>query len=417
MSREELEPSTPKFRVSRLARAAGVWGPGLLAMLADTDAGNVIAAAQAGAQWRYRLLPLLLLLIPMLYLVQELTVRVGVHTGRGYGELVRERFGTAWAGVAVAGLAAASIGTLITEFTAVAGIGELFGVSRALTLPLVTVALLAVTGTGSYRRFERIALAIGAFELAFFAVAMAAHPSLSEMARQATDLPLTNAGFLWIAAAIIGATFNPWMIFYQQSATVEKKLQPQDLSAARRDTGVGATLTQCLTGAVLIAAAATLRSGGVAKLDSVGEISNALTPLLGVEVGRLIFSAAVLGASFVAAIVSSLALAWGVGEIAGYRRSLEYRPFEAKWFYGAYAFCVLAAAWLVWLTPNLIGLAIAAQVLNAFLMPLVIGLLVALAARALPRSVRLRGARLWLTVGFATAISGLGLVGGVAGWL
>jgi len=102
--------------------------------------GNMVTAAQAGARWSYRLLPLLLLLLPMLYLAQELTVRVGVHTGRGYGELVRERFGAGCAIAAVVGLAAAAIGSLITEFTAVAGIGDLFGVSRDLTLPLVAIA-------------------------------------------------------------------------------------------------------------------------------------------------------------------------------------------------------------------------------------------------------------------------------------
>ena len=108
-----------------------VWGPGLLVMLADTDAGNVVTGAQAGATWGYRFLPLLLLLIPMLYMVQELTVRLGIFTGRGYGELIRKRFGAGWAWLSLIGLAAAVIGSLVTEFTGVAGIGELYGVSRA----------------------------------------------------------------------------------------------------------------------------------------------------------------------------------------------------------------------------------------------------------------------------------------------
>src|SRR6202167_3601332 len=117
-------------------RWVAVWGPGLLVMLADTDAGNVVTRAQAGAQWGYRLLPLLLLLIPMLYMVQELTVRLGLYTGRGHGELIRERFGVGWAWLSVLGLAVAVIGSLITEFTAVAGVGELYGLPRSSTLPL-----------------------------------------------------------------------------------------------------------------------------------------------------------------------------------------------------------------------------------------------------------------------------------------
>jgi Mn2+/Fe2+ NRAMP family transporter len=384
-------------------------------MLADTDAGNVVTAAQAGAQWSYRLLPLLLLLIPMLYLVQELTVRVGVHTGRGYGELVRARFGASCARLAVAGLAAATVGSLITEFTAVAGIGELFGVARAFTLPLVAVALLAVVATGSYRRFETIALAVGAFELAFFAVAIAAHPDPATIAREATDLPLTDRGFLWIAAAIIGATFNPWMIFYQQSATVEKGVRPTDLGHARWDTAIGAIVTQLLTGAVLVSAAAAFGAHGHAvQLGNVGQISDALTPLLGAGIGRVVFGIGVLGASLVAAIVCSLAAAWGVGEAAGYQRSLERQPFRAWWFYAVYAAAIAGAAVLVWLVGDLVWLVVAVQVLNVFLMPFLFALLVTLAATAVPEHARLRGARLGLVIAVSAAAFALGLYGGVA---
>jgi Mn2+/Fe2+ NRAMP family transporter len=395
-------------------RSIAVWGPGLLVMLADTDAGNVVTAAQSGAQWGYRLLPLVLLLIPMLYMVQELTVRLGLYTGRGHGELIRQRFGLGWAWLSTLGLAGAVIGSLITEFTGVAGIGELFGLSRSFTLPLAAATLLFIVASGSYKRVERAALVVGLFELAFFGVAWAAHPGLAALARDAIDLPIRNPDFLFMVAAIIGATFNPWMIFYQQSATVEKKLRAGDLVHARWETAVGAILTQCLTGAVLVAAAAAFANGGgSSSLSTVGEISGALTPILGEGVGRIVFSAGVLGASLVAAIVSSLALAWGVGEVAGYRRSLEYRPFDAGWFYGVYAACVVGSAAIVWFASNLVWLNIAAQVFNAFLMPLVVGLLVALAARALPEPYRLRGWYLGVIVVVCTAVSALGVFGGV----
>ena len=334
----KAEAQPDAVRAASFTRSLAIWGPGLLVMLADTDAGNVVTAAQAGAQWGYRLLPLVLLLIPMLYMVQELTVRLGLYTGRGHGELIRERFGVGWAYVSTLGLAAAVIGSLITEFTGVAGVGELFGLSRALTLPLAAATLLVIVASGSYKRVERAALLIGLFELAFFVVAWRAHPGFAALARDAIDLPIRNSDFLLLTAAVIGATFNPWMIFYQQSATVDKRLKPRDLVHARWDTGIGAVLTQCLTGAVLVAAAAAFATGSpTASLTSVGEISRALTPVLGESAGRLVFGAGVLGASLVAAIVSSLALAWGVGEVAGYRRSLEYQPFEAGWFYAVYA--------------------------------------------------------------------------------
>ena len=410
----DAAPPIAKTR-SVLAKIA-VWGPGLLVMLADTDAGNVVTGAQAGATWGYRLLPLLLLLIPMLYMVQELTVRLGIFTGRGYGELIRERFGPLSAWASLFGLAVAVLGSLVTEFTGVAGVGELYGLARGVTLPIAVVALLAVVGTGSYRRVERVAICVGLFELAFFAVAWAAHPSLSAFVSDVLDLPLGDRDFLFMMAAIIGAVFNPWMIFYQQSAIADKKLGSDDLRPARWDTAFGAVLTQCLTGAVLVAAAATLggrrESGG---LNSIGEISKVLAPLLGDHFGRLVFSAGVLGASLVAAIVSSLALAWGVGEISGFKHSLEHRPFAAKWFYGVYAIGVLGSAAVVGFVPDLVELNVAAQVLNAFLLPLVVGFLIALAVMALPETRRPRGAYLWAVIAISALVIVVGVYGGVQG--
>jgi len=406
----------PIAKSSSILGKIAVWGPGLLVMLADTDAGNVVTGAQAGATWGYRLLPLLLILAPMLYMVQELTVRLGVFTGRGYGELVREKFGAGWAWLSLLGLAAAVIASLVTEFTGVAGIGELYGLSRAVTLPIAVVALLAIVGTGSYRRVERIAIFVGLFELAFFVVAWAAHPKLAALAKDAGDLPIGNREFLYMTAAIIGAVFNPWMIFYQQSAIADKRLQLEDLKPARLDTAFGAALTQCLTGAVLIAAAATLgKNGASGGLGSVGEISNALSPVLGATFGRLAFSAGVLGASLVAAIVCSLAMAWGAGEITGYKHSLEHRPFAAKWFYGVYAVCVVGSAAAVGIVPDLVGLNIAAQVLNAFLLPLVISLLIALAVTALPAATRPKGVYLWALIAVCLLVMAVGVYGGLQG--
>jgi Mn2+/Fe2+ NRAMP family transporter len=161
------------------------------------------------------------------------------------------------------------------------------------------------------------------------------------------------SGFL--AAARIGAVFNPWMVFYQQSATPEKQLGHRYYSAARGDTALGAVLTQSVSASVLFVAATTF--GGnyhQTSLDSVDQISEALIPHLGATVGRLVFSLGVLGASMVAAIVCSLALAWALGEAAGYRRTPDAQPFRAPWFYAVYAACVLVGAALAWEIPNLI---------------------------------------------------------------
>ncbi len=390
-----------------LLRGLAVWGPGILVMLADSDAGNVITAAQAGAQWGYRLLPLLLLLIPALYLVQDLSARLGIHTGLGQGELIRRYFGRGWAWLSLLNLAVAVTGTLITEFTGIAGIGEMFGVPRAVSLGLATLALLAVSATRSYRRIERAALIIGLFELAFFGVAWSAHPDVGTVLHQVLDQPWHDHGYLYLAAALIGAVFNPWMVFYQQRAVTEKGLSPQDYASEKWDTALGAVLTQCLTAAILVAGAAAL--SGTGGIDSVARISDALVPILGAAMARPVFAAGVLGAALVAAIVSSMSLAWSLVELSARRASV--------WFHILYAGCIVAAACLVGFSRDLIALSIAAQVLNAFLLPLVLGFLVILARRALPQASRPRGPGFAVAVLALTVICGVGLVGGLSGLL
>ena len=408
--------ATEVAKANTMFAKIAVWGPGLLVMLADTDAGNVVTGAQAGATWGYRLLPLLLLLIPMLYMVQELTVRLAIFTGRGHGELIRETFGPVWAWVSAVGLGVATVGALLTEFSGVAGVGELYGLPRVVSLPIAAAALLTVVLTGSYRRVERFAIAVGLFELAFFLVAWVAHPSVPAMLAGAVDIPFRNPDYLYLSAANIGAVIMPWMVFYQQSAVADKRLHPSHLTAARWDTAIGALLTQLIMAAVLIACAATIgRNGAETTLTSVGDMAQALTPFLGTTVGNLVFGLGVLGAGMVAAIVVSLAFAWGLGEVTGYRRSLEMHPLEARWFYGVYALCVVAGAVVVAVWPDLVSLNVAVQVGNAFMLPIVLGFLIALAVKALPRAHRLRGVYLWVVVTVAAVTCALGVFGGLSG--
>ncbi len=401
---------------TRLGRAAAVFGPGIVVMLADTDVGSVITAGQSGVQFGYSLLLQQLILIPILFMVQELTVRLGIFTGRGHGELIRETFGRFWAWVSVTGLAIATIGALLTEFSGVAGVGEMYGIPRAVTLAFAAAALLAIVLTGSYRRVERAAIAVGLFEFAFFYVAWAGHPSGGDLVHGAVSIPFRDPNYLYLSAANIGAVIMPWMVFYQQSAIADKKLRPEHFGAARLDTAAGAVITQLVMAAVLIACACTI---GVknpnAALTTVGEMSQALTPFMGEFTGKLVFSLGVLGAGLVAAIVASLALAWGVGEVAGYRRSLELKPLQARWFYGVYAVCVVAGAVLVALWPNLVSLNVGVQVMNALLLPVVLGFLIALAILALPPERRLRGRYMWVVIIVSALTTALGVFGGFSG--
>ncbi|MFI5024989.1 MAG: NRAMP family divalent metal transporter [Alphaproteobacteria bacterium] len=403
-------------RGARWRAFIAVLGPGLVVMLADTDVGSIITAGQSGVQWGYRLLLLQFMLMPILYVVQELTVRLGIFTGKGHGELIREVFGKRWAWLSVAGLGVTTAGALLTEFSGVAGVGELFGVPRAASLVLAAGFLLVVVWTGSYRRVERVAIALGLFEFAFFWVAYASHPQGSELAEGLMHMPLENRDYLYLVAANIGAVIMPWMIFYQQSAVADKKLRPEHYRDARWDTAIGAVITQLVMAAVLVAAAATIgKTNSEASLNTIGDIAKALTPFLGPGIGRLVFGLGTIGAAMVAAIVVSLASAWGFGEVAGYKHSLEHHPLEAPWFYGVFTAVVVGGAIAVALVPNLVTLNIGVEVMNALMLPLVLGFLVLLAIRALPEDHRLRGPYRWVVIVVSVLTVGLGVYGGISG--
>ena len=373
-----------------------VFGPGLVVMLADTDAGSIITAAQSGAQWGYKLLLLQFILMPIVFIAQELTVRLGIHTGKGHGELIKHRFGTFWAWVSVSTLVITCIGAMISEFSGLAGVGNLFGVPTWLMMVLSVGFLAFIALTGSYRSVERIAICFGLFELVFFVVAWMAHPSLKEMWHGITSMPYKNSQYLFLFAANIGAVIMPWMIFYQQSAVVDKGLKPMHLKAARWDTAIGAVITQLVMAAVLVTTAATIgKTNPGAPLNTVQQISEALTPFLGSVAGKLLFAIGMTGASIVAAIVVSLTAAWGLGEITGYKHSLEHHPKDAPWFYATYIVTLIAGAILVDSGINLVNLNIAIEVMNALLLPIVLGFLFLLATKALPEEYKLKGGYLW----------------------
>ncbi|MBV8657254.1 MAG: divalent metal cation transporter [Burkholderiales bacterium] len=386
-------------------------------MLADTDAGSVVTAAQSGAQWGYQLLLLQLVLIPILYVVQELTVRLGAVTGKGHADLIQQHFGRAWAWVSVVTLLIACVGALLTELSGLAGVGTMYGIPAWLTMVAVVGGLAVMALTGSYQSVERIALAVGAFELVFVVVAWKAHPDLAAVARQSVDIPVTNGKYLYLVAANIGAVIMPWMVFYQQSAVVEKKLGRDDLRAARWDTAIGAVVTQVIMAAVLMATAATLaKAGSQAQLDTVQDIANAITPFLGQFNGRLLFAMGMTGAALVATIVVTLTAARTLGELMRYKHSLEHSPREAPWFYAVYICTLVVGAIVVTSGIDLVRLSVGVQVLNALLLPIVLGFLFLL-GRKLPQPYRLQGGYAGLVVAVIAVTVALGVYSGIAGMM
>ncbi len=396
--------------------ALAVLGPGLVVMLADTDAGSVITAAQSGAQWGYKLLLLQAVLIPILSIVQELTVRLGVATGKGHGELIAKRFGRGWAWLSVGTLALSCLGALLTELSGMAGVGLLFGVPRWITMAALVGGLIVMVWTASYAGVERVALAVGAFELAFLAVALRTHQALGSIWRHSLHIPFHDGGYLYLAAANVGAVIMPWMVFYQQSAVVDKKLRIEHLKMARIDTAVGAVVTQLIMASVLIATAATIgQSNPNAPLDTVQQIAEALTPFLGERTGRLLFALGMSGAAVVATIVVSLTAARGVGEVMGFKHSLEHHPREAPWFYGIYTVLLVAGGVLVASDVNLVSLGVAMEVMNAILLPIVLGFLYLLARHALPGPLRLQGPYARFVLAVITITAGFGLYAAING--
>ena len=399
----------------RLLRLLAVFGPGILVMLADTDAGSIVTAAQSGAQWGYKLFLFQLVLIPILFFVQELTARLGIVTGKGHAVLIREHYGAVWAWISTATLVVACAGALLTEFGGIAAVGSMVHLPVWLSLLLTVGALSAMAVTGSYKSVERIALAIGAFEVAFVAVAVIAHPSWSQFASDSLSIPLADPKYLTLVSANIGAVIMPWMVFYQQSSVIEKGLTREQLGSARLDTLIGAFVTQFIMASVLVATATALAGkSGSKSLQSVGQVADALTHVLGPFAGNLCFGLGVLGASFVAAVVVTLTAARTLGELAGFKHSLDRTPSQAPWFYGIYILVLFAAAGVVLAGANLVTLSVDVQVMNAMLLPIVLGFLFLL-ARKLPQPYRLQGWYAWLVGGLMLLTTMLGLYAGISG--
>lgn len=409
-----LQPARLLYR-SRWARYMAVAGPGLVVMLADTDAGSVITAAQSGAQWSYKLLLLQLILAPVLFVVQELTVRLGIVSGKGHGDLIQQHFGRGWAWISVGTLVIACVGALLSELSGLAGVGQLFGVPAPLTMTVVVGGLVLMAYTGSYLSVERIAMAIGAFELVFLLVAWYAHPQPTAMISGSLSIPWHESSYLYLAAANIGAVIMPWMVFYQQSAVVEKKLTVEDLPAARWDTAFGAVATQVIMAAVLIATAATLgqaRSG--TALDTVQQIAQAIIPFVGEGAGKIMFAMGMTGSALVATIVVTLTAARTLGETLGVNHSLEHAPREAPWFYGTYTVALLTGGVVVASGINLVNLSVGVQVMNALLLPIVLGFLYLL-ARRLPEPHRLQGGYAFTVAAVIAVAAGFGVYAGISG--
>ena len=348
-----------------------VFGPGLIVMEADNDAGAVSTYVQAGAQYGTHLLWLLILLLPITYFVQEMVVRLGIATGQGHAAMIYRRFGKWWGRFSLADLLLVNFLTLVTEFAAIALALDKLGVNPRIGVPLSAVALTALVLTGSYRRWERIVVLLCLLDLAWFAIALRVRPGAGDMVHHALGPSLPaggmSASWLFLVIAIVGTTIAPWQLFFQQSCVADKRLRFADLQASRLDTLIGAVFTIMVAGCMMLAGnAAFQRHWDFSDPAQMAvQLGGVFGPMLKNDLLLLMINAAVLGTTTI-----SLASAWAYGEVRGWPHSLQKPVREAPGFYAVYGLCVITAAGLVLIPGAPLQLIIlSVQVLAGLMLP------------------------------------------------
>jgi Mn2+/Fe2+ NRAMP family transporter len=370
----------PKSKFRKFLSFMRVFGPGFIVMIADMDAGSIVTAGVSGANWGYKLILWQILLIYPLYLVQSITARLGCVSNKGHGELIREYYGDFWGVFATATLSVVVFASLLTEFLGIAAAGEIFDIPKYLSVGISLVILILVALSGSYKKAENIALVFALSSFVFVPAAAAAKPDLHALVFSGIfgSQPILNQNYLWLIAANAGAVIMPWMIYYQQSATVDKGLCPKDIKETKIDTLIGSIATQILMIAVIALTAATLFPHHVIP-STAKALALSLIPLAGKYAGYF-FCAGLYTSSFLAAFVVSMAFSWAASETWGGSHSLNDKFQDAKSFYIIYMLFLIVSAAIV-LIPEipLVRIMVDVEAFNGFVLPIVLGFLIALA--------------------------------------
>jgi NRAMP (natural resistance-associated macrophage protein)-like metal ion transporter len=325
-----------------------VFGPGLIVMVADNDAGAVSTYTQAGAQYGTHLLWTLLLLLPVTYFIQEMVVRLGIATGKGHAAMIYQRFGKWWGLFSLIDLELVNFLTLVTEFAAINLALSKMGVDPRYGVPLVAAGLVCIVFTGSYRRWERIVVFLCLLDLAWFVIAYWLSPPIGQVARGVLvpGIPpggLTG-GLVFLMVAIVGTTIAPWQLFFQQSCIADKRLRFADVKWARLDTFLGACITIVAAGCMMIAGYASKAHGFnfTDPAQMAVDIGSFAGGFFKHAILLLMINAAVLGTTTI-----SLSSSWAYGEVRGWPHSLQLPVRDAIGFYLVYLGCVALAAGLV----------------------------------------------------------------------
>src|ERR1039457_386624 len=344
------------YQLRRLNRRTVIFlaalGPGIITMVADNDAGGISTYAQTGAKTGFNLLWAMIILIPMAYYVQEMTVRLGAVTKRGHAEAIFDGFGKFWGWFSIFDLAVINWLTLVTEYIGMTQAMSLFNIPPWITFFGVTFLMLGIVISGRYWTFEKITLFFCLFNLVYIPAAIWVmhtgnvkegwtavgrgfyHPSFA--------FGMSGVALLTLIMANIGTTITPWQIFFQQSAVVDKGMDIKDIKYGKIDTFVGALVT-CIVAAFIIIATAAMfyyHPGGQVVVESAAETAAKIPGMVPTERwgvwAKGLFAIGLFDAGLLGALCISLSTSWALGEVFGWAPSLNKRGREAPWFYVAY---------------------------------------------------------------------------------
>jgi NRAMP (natural resistance-associated macrophage protein)-like metal ion transporter len=345
------DTATRKTWRARLVTLAAIVGPGLIVMVGDNDAGAFGTYTQAGQNYGTTLMWVLMLLIPVLYVNQEMVARLGAVTGVGHARLIFERFGKFWGAFSIIDLVLLNVLTIITEFIGITFALEYFGLPKVAGLFVAALLILAAVSTGSFQRFERFAIVLVIGSLLLLPVLHAVHPPLSQMAYSffVPQWPAHSdlATVLLLVIAMVGTTVAPWQLFFQQSYVVDKRITPAFSAYEKVDLVIGIGLV--MIGAVaMIAFTAEMFAGKpeFGNFANAGGVLSALDKYVGAYPAA-IFAIALLDACLIGAAAVSLATAYAIADVFAFRHSLHRKVSDAIGFYAAYGVIIAVAAALV----------------------------------------------------------------------
>lgn len=382
-----------------------VVGPGIITANVDNDAGGILTYSQAGATYGYSLLWTLIPITIALIVVQEMVARMGVVTGKGLADLIREEFGFRTTFILMLFLLAADLGNTISEFAGLASGMGVLGVTRYIAVPLGALIVWALVVRGTYRQVEKIFLIACLFYIAYPVSCFLAHPNWSR-AVQRTFVPSFHfsSGYLFMILGLVGTTIAPWMQFYLQSAVVEKGIKAQNYVQSRWDVIIGCVITDVVAFFIIVACAATIYVTGHRNIQDAGDAAIALRPLAG-RAASALFAFGLCNASLFSASILPLATAYYVCEGLGLESGIGKRVGEAPAFYSLYTGLIVfgALAVIVLRASAQVPIILISQVINGILLPFVLIFMLRLVNRQ-DLMGNYRNTRLFNAIAWATCV-------------